>query len=992
MVYRSKSVTVITDQKMTRKPNAPRIVLLIVIGLLLIPLIFGNWLCYVNAQAITNLLCGSGFRFDGENMEQVYGISDEFCQQIEEEGAVLLKNENNTLPLAENVRKVNLFGWRSTDAGFMLTGGGSGAASISGKKAFSLRAGLEAEGFTVNTELLNKYQSYCPSASAEILVDPPASFYTSDLIQQAKEFSDVAIVTISRYGAEGWEIPYTQTKYNLPRSSRHYLELSKEEEAMLDLVKQNFGTVIVLFNLANSLEMGFLQDKNIDAAILMGLPGQSGSKALARILKGTVNPSGRTVDTEVYDVTTAPSYANNRKEDNQISYTEGIYIGYQWYETADHDGFWNSEFAKNKWEIEKGYDDVVMYPFGYGLSYSNFAYEVIDVNVKGQSVSNKLQTVEVKVAVTNEGPYAGRDVLQLYVALPYTKGGIEKPYEKLAAFAKTVSLDVGQTQEVTLSFDLYDIASYDAYDANGNGIASWELEKGTYTLRIGKNAHELLDCEDAETTFEIEQDMNYKLDPTTKNVVKDRFTGESAYAGIPIDGSTAGRPINWLSRNDFEGTFPVERTEKRTGDAVATANTYQYNGYEGATMPKQGVAGDLRIWTRADGSDATADDLKGTSGNAMKLNEALLLELAESYNSDLWEQLLNQMTKEEIFRVVESSGYGTDEATSIGKAFNIDYDGPCGFQYNVGSLASTGYFTGFPAMNVVAQTFNVQIAFEYGRVIGNEANEVGISGWYAPGVNLHRTPFNGRYFEYYSEDGLLSGYMAAYVIHGAKTMNTYAYLKHFAVSEMGENPRQLNVWITEQTLRETYLRPFEIAVKKGGANAVMSAFNNIGGFWSGACKPMLTDILRKEWGFKGVVITDWSTGDSNMVPSRGIRAGNDMWLNPNDTVTGPLNRNDPVDVTLARNAAHNLLWTIADTYKTYKSYDASEDPFTAIVGIRQRDEVFAWWIPCLVALDVLVLAAMTVGVVLIFRKHPAKGTKKSETKAPTENGPPMSEK
>ena len=965
-------------------------IILAVMLILSVGLIVGNVICYRNAQAITNLLCGSGIRFDGEDFALASAAGDALVQNVCDEGIVMLKNEGGedgkgVLPLPADVTKLNLFGWGSTDEGFVYTGTGSGKALIQGEKRVTLRKGLQNAGYELNDELNRLYVEYSDNRQENQpdykfpLVEPGRDFYTDEVINRAKEFSDTAIVTLTRRAGESMEIGLAQYKWDHPKdTSRTMLQISTEEEALLDVVTANFENVIVLIDSANPLELGFLDDTGIDAALVVGYPGQSGTNSIGRILKGEVNPSARTVDTYVRDSKSAPSFANIAVESDHIQYTEGIWIGYKWYETAFADKLVHSAYGKTyDYSTEEGYREVVKYPFGYGLSYTDFEWAVESAKVyagdeaaelSGARINNKSASIEVKVAVTNTGDVAGKEVVQLYYSVPYTAGGIEKSAIDLADFAKTALLEPGQTETLTLSFDLYDMASYDCYDKNGNGIATYELEAGDYNISLRNDVHTLNPCDGSVINFSLPDPLSYKLDPETKRIVKNRFTGESAYGGVPIDGSTAGVPITYVSRSDFAGTFPAQRTENRSGNNVEKANSYIFDGYEGAEAPTQGVEGDLRIWTREDGSDAEVDDLEGTSNVSLKLNEQLVLALGASYNAPEYEQLLNQITVSELFNLVESSGFGTDAMTSIGKALNRDSDGPSGLTAAFGTVVDRSSWTGYFSETIIGATYNKSLAFQFGRAVGNEGATTGVSGWYAPGVNIHRTPFNGRYFEYYSEDPVLSGQMAAYTIRGAASANMYCYVKHFALSEMGVNPRRTNVWCNEQALREIYLRPFEIAVKDGDANALMSAFNYIGGTWAGGNKALLTDILRNEWGFRGSVITDWSTGEDFMLPEQGIRAGNDIWLNPNDVSTNPLDRSDPVNVYLARNSAHNVLYTVCNTYLRYTQYDPADDEFVVSVGIRSVDKVFPWWIPVLVVVDVLVFGVAAFEIVWIFVK------------------------
>lgn len=990
-------------------------IVLAVMAVLLAGMIVADCICGFWAKQITNLLCGTGLDFSGEDVEMATAESDKLINNLGDEGIVLLKNiggedSKGILPLAETNRKINLFGWGSSDGGFLRTGGGSGAAWEVPGKAVTLSKGLENAGFEVNRDLLDRYKAFKGGREWPKIIEPPASFYTPELIASAKEFSDTAVITITRYGSEGLEMPLVQTNADgVERHDRTFLQLSLEEENTIDVVTQNFDKVIVLLNTCNTMELGFLDNDKIDAALIVGMLGQSGVNAVGRILKGEVNPSAHTVDTYAYDHKSNPSYVNKRRDGDHIHYVEDIYIGYKWYETAYAEKITHTVNGTTyDYSTEEGYRSVVQYPFGYGLSYTSFEWNVDgarvivgdteeDLRESEVEITNKKASFEIDVSVTNVGNVAGKDVVQIYYSAPYDKlgptgnGGIEKAALNLAAFAKTPMLEPGQTSPLTLTFDLYDMASYDCYDKNGNGATAFELDEGDYSITVRKDAHTVAPCENAELTFSLPNKINYKLDPKTKQIVKNRFTGETAYAGVPIDGSTAGEPITYLSRKDFAGTFPAVTAPNRYGSEVDKANSYVYDGFDKkyATAPTQGQTYDnpLLIWKRTDGSAPDADDLNGTSGVELVLNEELVLKLGRNYNAAEYDQLLNQLTTAELFNLVECSGYGNDAMVSIGKANNRDYDGPAGLRPIDGTLTGSmaAVWSGYPGSMNVAQTFNIALAFQMGRAVGNEATTTGISGWYAPAVNLHRSPYNGRYFEYFSEDGVLSGVLASYIIRGAASVNVYCYLKHFALSEMGINPRNLNVWCTEQALRETYLRPFEIAVKKGNANAVMTAFNRVGGTWAGGSKPLLRDILRTEWGFKGVVLTDWSTGDSYMNPKQGIRAGNDTWLNPNDASGAPLDHGNPVDINLARDAAHNMIYTISSTYCAYKDYVPSDGEFTASVGIRATNDVFAWWILLLVLMNIIVFGIIVWQVLMVFLPRKKKEKAKAAVAAAPED-------
>ena len=961
-------------------------------GIVLVALTVGNVLCAQWSNQITNLLCGDGTSFNGEHVQNALTKGKELVENINNEGIVLLKNENKTLPLSTSETNVNLFGWASTDNGFLLTGGGSGAAPINDETRVPLKKGLEETGFKINEELFNKYTEYCPKRICENngtggicqIVEPDRSFYTDELINNAKNFSSIAIITIMRYGGEQFDIHMDQPKYKLPTdSSRTYLQISTEEEDMIDIVTKNFSKVIVLLNTSNPIETKFLQNDKIDACLFVGYPGQVGTKSIGNILSGKINPSGHVSSTYALDHKLDPTFLNsaNLTSAKQLTFAEDIYYGYFWYETANEEGYFDN--IDN--EYGKGYDGVVSYPFGYGLSYTSFSWHVDSVtsfvdgtndnylnllNEKEKTVTNRKAKIKVKVTVKNIGEVAGKEVVQCYITTPYYKGEIEKPYVKLMDYAKTQLLKPNEEQQVTLSFSIYDFASYDCYDKNNNGARTYELDKGEYQIKLMNDSHHLNICDKAVTTFNLENTMIYKRDPVTNQLVKNRFTGTSSYGNAPIDGKSIGE-VTYLSREDFAGTFPKETTNLPLNKVVSLRD-YLYSGYNDVEMPTQGQSGDLRLWLKEDNSNPSKSDLGMYSKTKLVPNEELIKTLANPSNfnnSQIWDPLLNQLTKEELCDLVEKSGFRTRAIESIGKKELLDYDGPEGFQYHFGSIAGGAMWTAYMGEQTLACTFNKELAFSMGRSVASEGNATGINGWYAPGVNLQRTPYTGRYFEYYSEDAYLSGSMASYVINGAKTNFMYCYLKHFTAYQ--SSMTDIDCFLTEQALREVYNRPFEIAVKNG-ANAIMSSFNSLGGIWTGANRALLTDILRTEWGFKGTVITDFSNGIGWMKAYQGVLAGNDIWLNPAEVNQTPLDKNSAAQMYAARLAAKNVIFTICDTYNAYLNYDATNDPFTAIIGQSTRKYVFPWWKPLLVGLDILIVASMGFTVYYILRPKKTK--------------------
>ena len=974
---------------MKKKLSTGKIFGLSGLALLTSALIVGNALCFKFDGVITSALCGTGVSFEGEEVEKSAALGDALCREIGRDGIVLLKNANisasqKSLPLNETLKKVNVFGWSSIDSGFLLRGIGSGSSTINDSKKVTLLSGLKDFGIEYNTEITNAYKNFANGrGSTYNLNEPNRNFYTDEMMNRAVEFSDTAIIVISRNGGENvGEIPTTQTlNNNETDNTRTYLDTSKYEEDLITMCSQKFNNVILIVNTANTMHLTCLDDDRIDSAIYVGLTGQSAAASIANVLWGyhyneqnekvLFSPSGKVTDIHSYEPDTTPTFVNREKASNHIQYVEDIYYGYKWYETADAEGYWNN--VDNQWG--KGYDGIVQYPFGYGLSYTEFDWEITKLSIPDKGTISKYSKIEVEVAVTNVGNYPGKDVVELYVTPPYYEGGVEKAHVNLMAFAKTTNLKPNETQYLTLSFNAYDMASYDAYDKNKNGNSRYELEEGLYEIKLMTDSHNLKECKNSyvsETANTVKYyvptgGIRYNMDPKTKQIVK------TAYSGVPIDGSTVGAETSYLSRKDDFANYPKSRAKTPNNSTLVNkAANYLNTIYDNEKMPTTSVESNLRLVTKKDGTFASLSELNG--GAELMLNETLMNDLAK-YNSSTWDTLLNQMSVEELCDIVENGGFGTKAVASIGKVKALDTDGPAGFNAGVLSIGGdkTGQWTAYPSETLIGCTWNAELAYRMGLSMGFEAQATGISGWYAPGVNLHRSPYTARNFEYYSEDGVISGKLAAEVIRGAKTNGLYCYLKHFVLSEPGPNPGGLNTWVTEQNLRENYLKPFEIAVKEGGSNAIMSAFNRVGGNWAGASYPCLTQILRTEWGFRGSVISDYSSGGGigYMNPRQGVRAGNDLWLNPNSTNSHPLDRNNPIDVYCARKSAKNILFTYVDTYNYALTHDAeADDRYSVTVGLKTVNSVFAWWKPVLYSVDAV--AGISIALVVFFMFKPKK--------------------
>lgn len=952
-------------------------------------LIVGNVLLFgvFGVDFISSALAGTGAGYGDEESARL-GAS--LVEKISEEGTVLLKNSNRTLPLnIEENNKVNVFGYTALDNAWVFTGVGSGSCKPDPEKRVGILKGLENAGFSYNTEIIEKYKTAIPTNDDWMsmnqngkILQPDSSFYTSEMIANAKNFSNVAIVVLSRNSGENvGEVPAQSVDYLSGQidTTRSYLDISKKEEDMLNIVKSNFENVIVILNTSNNMQCGFLTDDKIDAALYCGPTGLCGAEGVANLLAGRqkvldedgnetdsfeqVSPSGKLSDTYAYNYSLEPVFANRfvrnkTATSGNIVYQEDIYFGYRWYETADAVGYFNG--------LQNGYDSAVIYPFGYGLSYTNFSWKSRLITPAKNTKLTKDSKIEIEVTVKNEGDYAGKDVVELYYKAPYYEGGIEKSSICLGDFAKTATLQPGESQVVKLSISAYDMSSYDCYDKNSNDNYGYELDAGDYTIELKSDVHNLKDMTESSFTFNVEETLTFDKDPETNYSVINRFTDADAYAGVAIDGSNVGVNETYLSRADFFGTFKDRQSGLPTNTTkINKARIYATSANNQETMPTFGVDKGLYLIVNEDGSKASAEQLKALKN--LKFNDKLIDDLMSDTNSSLWTDLVNQVTLTEAVSLVEKSGFGSEAMVSIGKIATLDFDGPSGFNESTQKPAEDkSSWTSYPAECVIGCTWNEDLANELGRSVAYEASKSGITGWYAPGVNLHRSNYNGRNYEYYSEDPIISGKLASATIIGAKSGGLYCYLKHFALSEEGDNAKGVDTWITEQNFRELYLKPFEIAVK-AGANAIMTAFNRIGPVWAGANYDLLTEVLRKEWGFVGSVVTDWSSGDEIMNTPRGVLAGNDMWLNPMARNYAPLNQNDATQMYCAKIAVKNNIYTYISTYQYARDYDPGDDPYRSETGVRGAGAVLGWWIPVVICIDVLAVAGTVILGVITFK-------------------------
>ena len=849
-----------------------------------------NMICFGPMATLIGLATGNGTLSDETNEEAA-----EVAEEIMEDGIVLLKNES-LLPLNET-KKLNIFGWESINPAY----GGAGSGGINDLyDIVSLNQGLENAGFSINQELVDFYNNYGadnPEMSIQkqswTLPEPPVDTYSDELIKSAKEYSDVAVVVLSRKAGEGHnDIPMDVKKAAYDNNSdeyddfpegEHYLQLSQTERDMVDMVCSNFDNVIVIYNGANQFELGFADEyPQIKSVVWCPGTGNVGFNALGKVFSGEVNPSGKTPDTFIYDMTTAPWWNNAEKIEYTnladmavegmnagtaqvyapafTNYVEGIYVGYKYYETAAQEG-----------AID--YDKTVQYPFGYGLSYTEFEQKMGELEEKDGQIS-------VDVEVTNTGDVAGKDVVEVYYKPPYTNGGIEKSSANLIEFEKTNLLQPGESQTVTVTFSIEDMASYDE-----NNAKAYVLEKGDYVISINSDSHTVLD----QKTYTADKDVVYKGE-------NKRASDDTAATNVFED---AKGDVTYLSRADHFANYE-EATAAPASAELGEPYVSEYHlnsNFDKTTylndedvMPTTGADNGL---TLADMRDADYDDPR-------------------------WEKLLDQLTVDEMANMIAMAGYQTAAMDSVGKVATLDFDGPAAINNNFTGVGSIG----FPIEVVVASTWNKELAQAWGECMGKISQEMGAEGWYAPGMNTHRTAFGARNYEYFSEDGVLAGNMGAKAVEGARKYGVYSYIKHFALYE--GNAKMVSVWSNEQAIREIYLKPFEISVKQGGANAVMVSWSFLGDKWTGECSNLMNTVLREEWGFRGMALTDFfrNNGHGFMNADAALANGVDAMLSTfNGEENNVANPEHPTSVLQMRNACKNVMYTVVSSW----AYDGEHE-------------------------------------------------------------------
>ena len=893
------------------------------IAMVLAVVVCVNMICFGPMSTLIGLATGNGTLSDETNEEAA-----EVAEEIMEDGIVLLKNES-LLPLNET-KKLNIFGWESINPAY----GGAGSGGINDLyDIVSLNQGLENAGFSINQELVDFYNNYGadnPEMSIQkqswTLPEPPVDTYSDELIKSAKEYSDVAVVVLSRKAGEGHnDIPMDVRKAAYDNNSdeyddfpegEHYLQLSQTERDMVDMVCSNFDNVIVVYNGANQFELGFADEyPQIKSVVWCPGTGNVGFNALGKVFSGEVNPSGKTPDTFIYDMTTAPWWNNAEKTEYTnladmavegmnagtaqvyapafTNYVEGIYVGYKYYETAAQEG-----------AID--YDKTVQYPFGYGLSYTEFEQKMGELEEKDGQIS-------VDVEVTNTGDVAGKDVVEVYYKPPYTNGGIEKSSANLIEFAKTDLLQPGESQTVTVTFSIEDMASYDE-----NNAKAYVLEKGDYVISINSDSHTVLD----QKTYTADKDVVYKGE-------NKRASDDTAATSVFED---AKGDVTYLSRADHFANYE-EATAAPASAELGEPYVSEY--HLNSNFDKTTYLND--------------EDVMSTTGAD---NGLTLADMRDAdYDDPRWEKLLDQLTVDEMANMIAMAGYQTAAMDSVGKVATLDFDGPAAINNNFTGVGSIG----FPIEVVVASTWNKELAQAWGECMGKISQEMGAEGWYAPGMNTHRTAFGARNYEYFSEDGVLAGNMGAKAVEGARNYGVYSYIKHFALYE--GNAKMVSVWSNEQAIREIYLKPFEISVKQGGANAVMVSWSFLGDKWTGESSNLMNTVLRDEWGFRGMALTDFfrNNGHGFMNADAALANGVDVMLSTfNGEENNVANPEHPTSVLQMRNACKNVMYTVVSSW----AYDGEHEE----TGMEN-------WKKAGIGIDIVIALFMAGMEVLIIRGY-----------------------
>ena len=888
------------------------------------------WAAEADADDSASNTSEDGFEITGDNC---YAEGYEVSVEIGAEGSVLLKNDG-ILPLAQGTG-VTVLGAMSYN---YVEGGTGSAGGADDENTTMMDSALTEAGLDVNQEAWNWLAAQCGGSRGVSSTDPAGVGWTSysrihefpiatydnasgTILQNG--YTDYAIVTIARSGAEGASPSMDYDGDGSTMTGTTYLELSADEEDLLEFCAANFEHTIVLINSAAAMELGFIDSEayNIDACLWIGHPGEAGITGAAAVLSGRYNPSGALVDTYTYDVSTNPTFFNtdnNRYTSGQTfyQYEEGIYVGYRYYETADAEGYFDSSaFSSIQFKngTASGYDEVVQFPFGYGMSYTTFSQEIVDSDISLEAHGQ----ASVTVRVTNTGTVAGKEVVQLYMEAPYNQDsslgirgrGLEKAKVVLVGYAKTDILEPNASAEVTIEFDVDDLASYDNF-----GQGCYVLEQGTYYFNIQDNAHcwsqnagddnavyDSVSVNLSETIIYNEENAGARDSDETvaENSMDDVTAGDgnmldgylsrSDFAGgmATIMEHTSNEEANEVLRSEAQevlelsGTETVEYSYQTYVNGVKTTLTTTYYAKGGTMMPFGTALPDGTststftnpLWEQTyyvledENGDVILNDdgyfdvltsapTDGSAYHELSVNDLVGLNLNTDQGKAILDRLAEMTSISEAIEIQGNSGWNVSAIPSVGKEAQVAADGP-GEAGNGGTAGNTW----FPCAVMIAATWNDELAYREGVAYGHQAILAGLGVSYAPAMNIHRSPFGGRNFEYYSEDGFISGHIGGNAVAGIQSTGTSVAIKHMALNDGDTNRGGNTTWANEQAIREIYLLPYEISVKDYGANGIMGSLNRIGLSWFHY--GMYYTILREEWGFQGLLITDGDGSDGD---------------------------------------------------------------------------------------------------------------------------------
>ena len=942
-----------------------------------------------------------------EGAEAARNMGNQLAREIEREGIVLLRNEDNALPLSKGISRVNVFGHGSVDWYYMSSG--SERVGMDGQTSYDLIEALKYYGIETNTALQTYYLKWHKAeGDSNTIMASFDSFYQvrepsletlteyQGIYEDAKSFSDTAFFVISRHAGENSDCPHYQTKCEgqPTDNTRTYLQISTEEEYALRKITADFENVVVIINSTNAMQLDFLESiEGIDACISVGATGVQGALSIPEILWGDASPSGHLTDTypykHEYNIT---YYRGNAKFTHQylnapsdcttmgaggsafyrtscyVEYSEGIYVGYRWFETADAEGFWDSY---------GGYDSVVQFPFGFGMSYTTFDWRLEDVSLPEKSAIKNTDKITLTVNVKNTGLVAGKDVVEVYLTAPYTPGGIEKSSVKLVAYAKTPELKPGQQANVEIEVECKEFKSYDCYDDNGNGFCGYEMEEGNYELKLMTDAHHLKDMDKNIITYRVAEDLLIDTDERTGNTVENRFTGDTAYEDQPIDGSKAGQNIEFVHRNNFPPLLEKVEDNKqwnskvlnRAHGLVASKSVYtkeMANYWDNATTDYFGNPVDQSVPTWG----STATSIKLMDGGRLTDIGAELAS-PEGWDDERWEQVLDQVPFDHAKHILTmDTQYKSPGIVAIGLRSNDDgafQHAEGASQVGNGVMAPNTSCVGYPGSTVLAQTWNQILAYMFGKSEGNDMGPAGKDALYSPACNIHRSPYGGRNSGYQSEDPYLSGRVVGNIIKGLGVYGRTTFMKHFVVNDQDFNRMGLYTWLNEQALREIYLRTFEEGVKYGDSTGIMTSFNRLGCIWAGGNEALMTGILRYEWGFRGSIITDMTENEDNMDSAANLRCGGNINLGGDS---------NPV-VTLSTSSTGRAQRRMRQAIKEYAygychalyknmTYNEAAEPGEAVV-VTESKQAWQWWKPAIIALDAFVYGGLAIAGFVVIK-------------------------